>query len=136
MFTKTKKKVNVFVRLLEGTEIVVPCQALHIQKDIFEILKNNSLDMEDKTSIWQFFPGDLVKCEMRNGLYFAKELLSSTFPDREIHHLIFMLVESLGQIEYEYLKKYTSALKDLCVRKDILQLEHPIVLNWRRNNCS
>jgi hypothetical protein len=134
MFIKGKKKKKIFIQLLEGAEIKVPCWALHIQNNIFEIIKNESLDLEDKISIWEFFPGDLVKCEMVGENWVAKELISSTFPARKIHQLIFLIVKSLGKIVFDELLQYKSEIQQLFKSETIMQKDHPVVRSWIEKN--
>jgi hypothetical protein len=134
MLIKGKKKKKIFVRLLEGPEIKVPCLALQIQNNIFEISKNDTLDLEDKTSIWEFFSGDLVKCEKNGDNWVAKELISSTFTNRRIHQLIFLIVKSLGEIGFDDLSEYKSELQQLLNSTNIKQKEHPVIRTWLDNN--
>lgn len=204
-------EVNIYIRLLEGAEILVPVPAISHGNDIFEVKDNQYLDLEDDaTSIWEFFPGDKVKvvekkeivppfgggvflaaneddpglshftqnrCKLSqnaikktfNGSFFnssiciflakawkhittffkvrkscecidceleertmplATELISSTFPNRKLYQLIFLIVESLGKISLDQLQGFENELQRLCVDRTITQRRHPVIEKW------
>lgn len=126
---------NIFIRLLEGTETFVPVEAKHLGSNIFEITKNSDLDLEeDVTSIWEFFPGDVVSCEKREDIRVATELLRSTFPNRRLYELIFQIVESFGRISLEELSDYRIELQELTNNTSISQRKHPVVREWIERN--
>lgn len=132
----------IYVRLLEGTETFVPINAKHIDENLYEIVHNKYLQLEDDaTSIWEFLPGDVVRCikkkdvfsplkESNNTILLATELISSTFPNRKLYKLIYMIVENLGNIEFSELKGFENEIKQLYDNKDIFQRNHPIVKKW------
>jgi hypothetical protein len=126
----------IYIRLLEGVENKVPCEAEHIHSDVYKIIRNRYLDLqEDVTSIWEFFPGDIVKCKRDEDKFIAKELLSSQFPDRKLHQLIFLVVESLGKIKFEDLIEFEDEIEQINKRSDIIQLKHPVVQSWIKRHC-
>ncbi len=56
-----KRLTEIYLALLgEGVEVWRPVQAIHIGKDIYEIISSNP-DPEDEH--WQFHPGDFVRCK-------------------------------------------------------------------------
>ena len=133
---KTNKIENIYIRLLEGPETWVPMPAVSHGDNIFEIKENQYLDLEeDISSIWEFFPGDIVKCTNRDGDLVASELLRSTFPDRKVYQLIFLIVKSLGEVTPDQLKGFKDEIKCLCSRSSIVQRKHPVVKNWLEKNC-
>lgn len=130
-----KKNDTVYVRLLEGTAAFVPCEAKLQSTGEFEIVRNPYVDLEeDATSIWEFLPGDTIECELKDGEWFAKRFVRSTLPDRKLHQLIFLIVESLGKIEVQSLQGYENEIKCLC-DGSIKQKEHPIVQAWLSKHC-
>ncbi len=62
------KTTKIYIRLLEGPEVLVPVEAELMENNNYKIVSNEILDIEeDATSIWKFFPGDIVKCVNRKG---------------------------------------------------------------------
>lgn len=134
--TETNIIENIYIRLLEGTETWVPVPATRHGENIFEIKANQYLDLEeDVSSIWEFFPGDVVKCENREGDIIASELLKFTFPNRKVHQLIFTIVKSLGEVAVNQLPEFAEEIKKLCLDKNIIQRQHPVVKSWLDKNC-
>ncbi|MFN5848806.1 MAG: hypothetical protein ACK43K_09965, partial [Chitinophagales bacterium] len=65
------KLVEIFVKLIDGTQVWVPLKAKHIKDFEFIIIENTYLDLNmDFTSVWEFFPQDRVKCFLKNGSFF------------------------------------------------------------------
>ena len=129
-------KVKIYIRLLEGGETFVPVEAISLHNGTYEIVSNQDLELEDDaTSIWEFFPGDIVKCVGREDYLLASELLKSTFPDRKIHELIFQIVNSVGKIKVDDLRDFKKEIKYLCTNDRIIQKQHPLVKNWLKSNC-
>ncbi len=125
----------IYVRLLEGGEAIVPCLGRHVENETYEIYANEHLDLEnDATSIWEFFPGDIVLCERKGDILLAKELVSSSVPNRKVHQFIFQLVSSLGNINPTDKDKYRDEIKSLSTETKINQRYHPIVNEWLREN--
>ena len=127
---------KIYIRLLEGTEALAPVEARRLEGDTFEITANPDLDLEgDVTSIWEFFPSDVVKCKEEGDMQVAKELVRSSFPNRRIYQLLFKIVESLGAIEVTKLSDFKTELLKLCTQDDIRQKRHPLVQEWLNMNC-
>jgi hypothetical protein len=127
---------TVYIRLLEGPETWVPVSAILHGDNIFEIKENQYLDLEeDISSIWEFFPGDVVKCIKRDGDLIATELVESTFSDRKVYQLIFLIVYNLGEITREQLKGFEDEIKRLCSDSRIVQRQHPVVKDWLEKHC-
>lgn len=132
---------TIYITLLEGTSVLVPVKARKINQNIYEILENDSFDSNDATSIWEFFPGDLVECrkdkdvDSNEELTVASKLIESRFPNRNLHSLVFQIVKSLGKLEQEYLLHFKDEIKILCTDSPITQSNHPIVKKWVENIC-
>jgi hypothetical protein len=59
-FTET-----VYVRLLdEGTTVLRPTKAVHIEDLVYRILPTE--DYDSQTELWQFPPGSIVECAWEN----------------------------------------------------------------------
>ena len=132
------KLKTIYVRLIDGTESKVPCKGVLLDKVNYKITENQSLDIEgDATSIWEFFPGDVVECEQRDFGLLASRLISSSFPDRKIHQLIFLLIQSFAKLKIDDLDEFKNELKKLCDPNfRLLQKTHPMVKKWLEENCS
>ena len=127
---------TIYIRLLEGPETWVPVPAISQGDDIFEIKENQYLDLEeDISSIWEFFPGDVVQCIKRDGKLIASELVKATFPNRKVYQLVFLIVRSLGEITPNQLQEYRDEIKFLCFDSSIIQRQHPVVKNWCARHC-
>jgi hypothetical protein len=126
--------ISIFIRLIEGTVVLVPVKAKPMRGNLFEIIENPVIDLEnDITSIWEFFPGDIVRVEsFENGLI-AKELVNSTFPKRKIYELIFKIVYSVGDITLEKVADYKEEIDVLQKCNDIPQKNHPLIQSWLKN---
>src|SRR4051812_41192259 len=89
----------IYIRLIEGTLAFVPVEAKQFDAQIFQITGNEYLDLEnDDISLWEFFPGDVVKCNFQDDMIVAEELLESRFPHRNFHAVLFRIVESEGKL--------------------------------------
>ena len=127
---------DIYIKLLEGTETWVPVPAIRRGDNIFEILENQYLDLDgDTSSIWEFFPGDTVRCTRQGNDLMALELINSIFPNRKMHQLIFQIVSSSGEITLGQIRGFEDELKQLCSDNAIVQKRHPVVMNWLNKNC-
>ena len=122
--------VEIYVRLLEGGEVLVPVKAVCIEANLFRIIENQYIDQEDATSIWEFFPDEIVECELKDDIWIAKKLIESSMPDRNLYRLIFRIVESAGNIEIKESDEMRESSKELFKRDDIIQKQHPTVKRW------
>lgn len=139
---------TVYIKLLESGITYVPSKALHISGNNYKIIDIKEIDLEnDATSIWEFFPGDVVKCKLKTkkfmpdnkveNILVADQLisLSNTFPNRKIHQLIFLIVSNTGNISSEELKSFEMEIEELCTSIKIFQKNHPLVKSWLNKNC-
>ena len=63
--SENNPSVRIFVKLLnEGTDVWRPVEAVRIDEDVYQINRSNPYDPQDET--WEFMPGTMVKCEMKN----------------------------------------------------------------------
>ena len=132
-----KKESVIYVRLIEGAEAFVPVKAESKEAGIFTITENPYLDESDETSIWEFFPGDTVKCSKNDNGWFAEELLESSLPNRGVYKLVFSIVKNLGSIDfYELVETEKDSIERLCAKDSIPQRKHPVVNRWLEGNCS
>ena len=123
----------IYVHGIEWTDFYAPCQAKHCEKDIYTILENDSWDLHDYTTIWEFFPGDIVKCKKKGNDLYAVERLGSIFPNRKFHELVFHIVASHGDSKKEQLLWYEQEIKML--HDGFLQkTQHPDIKKWVLNN--
>jgi len=143
---------TIYIRMLEGIETFIPVKAKPVVDNVFEIISNEDMDLEeDATCIYEFVPGDVVKsvvkCEMlrnfslpmrkrRETFILAVELISSTFPNRKLYQLIFMIVRSLGKVTRNQLQGFENEIKQLCSNSSIAQRRHPVVEKWIEKNCT
>ena len=144
-----KKLQTIYIRMIEGVETFIPVSARCIGDNTFEIISNKDMDLEqDATSIYEFFPGDIVKCKLKPNAFspenekheeilLAQQLLISSplFPSRRVYQFIFNLVENFGNLEKDQLNLFKEEIKLLC-KSDcrIKQKEHPIVEKWLSQN--
>jgi len=65
MDSATKRKVQIYVRLLEeGTDVSRPTQALDLGNGLFKLEATTDYDPEAET--WEFVPGSEVRGEIRS----------------------------------------------------------------------
>jgi len=145
---KNKEIQTIYIRMLEGVETFIPVIAKPIDDDIFEIISNEDMDLEeDATCIYEFFPGDTVRCEVMQDYFLpvqkrketfmlSVELINSTFPNRKVYQLIFLIVKSLGKITRNQLQEFDDEIKFLYSNNSIVQKRHPVVKKWLENNCT
>jgi hypothetical protein len=133
----TESNETIYVRLIEGVSVLVPVKAKPLGGETYLITENDLLDLEnDATSIWEFFPGDVVRCTVEGNLVAAKELLESDFANRQLYTLLFRIVESIGKLSQKEKIEFREAIEELCKRRSaITQSRHPIVDQWLENNC-
>lgn len=155
------RRETIYVTMLEGTTNYVPCRALANSDGTYLILENYDLDLEeDATRIWQFFPGDTVRCKtvtetvfefgggvlipvdpteekgcIERRILLATQLVNSTFPERNLHELVFRIVKNLGELKREDWEEYKSEIAHLCSEDLIAQRRHPVVKRWIEKHC-
>jgi hypothetical protein len=64
------------------------------------------------------------------GKIIGETLISSSFPNRNVYKLIFLIVYSQGKIRLEDLAEYKKELELIRSVKQIPQIKHPIVQRW------
>ena len=73
--------VTVYVPLLnEGTIVSRPTQAREVGVNRYELLATDNYDASDET--WQFLPGSIVRCDLRDG-YLKAVTLANDGTDSE-----------------------------------------------------
>ena len=132
----------IYVRMLDAVTTYVPCEALRLGPDIYEITKNEDIDLEnDATEMWEFFPGDQVRTRMHTTeqskvtILLASQLISSTFPKRKLYQLLFLIVSNRGVLSVDQLQGFEKEVKQLCSDSTILQSRHPVIAKWLADNC-
>ncbi len=121
---------QIYIRLIDGVEVLVPVKAISLESNLFRIIENQDLDFEDETSIWEFFPDDVVECEFTSDIWIARKLVESSIPDRELYQLIFHIVDRLGNVEIDESSQIKDTIDELYRRDDIIQKQHPVMKNW------
>lgn len=129
---KFKTSKTIYVRLIDGSSALVPIEAEQFDEMTFQITTNESLDLEnDDTSLWEFFPGDIVECKVQNNLIVAEKLLESSFPNRDFHALLFRVVDSGGELSESEAALFREQIKMLQEGKSpVSQSQHPFVRKW------
>ena len=88
---------TVYVRLVEGTEVMVPVAARENEDGTVSLLANAEFDPEDSSTLFEFLPGDEVRAKSATLLVdgkpesvrVASELVRSSAQDREYWHVLF-----------------------------------------------
>jgi hypothetical protein len=125
---------KIYIRLIDGVETFVPVQAVRNDDSTFKIIDNDYLDLDtDVTSIWEFFPGDIVTCKQKEDYLLASELLGYTFPNRRLHQLIFLIVENFGNPTPDKLAGFDEEMRILTTDKGVIQIRHPMIKKWLIN---
>jgi len=126
---------TIYIRLIDGTSCLVPVEATQLDDQIFQITGNDYLDLDDDTSLWEFFPGDVVKCKFQDDLIVAEQLLESSFPHRNFHAVLFRILDSNGKLNEAETAKFQQEIKDLLERKSpVSQSAHPLIKKWIMEN--
>jgi hypothetical protein len=137
---------TIYIRMIDGIETFIPVQSKQIDNNIYEIIYNEDMNLdEDPTCIYEFFPKDIVRCKIKQNYLFsikekgrtfilASDLISSTFPNRRIYQLIFLIVKNVGKITFNQLQEFENEIKYLYSNNDIIQKQHPIVNKWLTDN--
>lgn len=130
-------ETEIYIKLLEGGSVLVPVKARQITDEIFLITKNDFWDDEDFSSIWEFFPGDLVRVIKKDDHLEADGLVeySKSIPERRLRELVFLLVNSMGKIPFAKLVDMKAEITALCKEDKLHQQKHPIIKNWIVKNC-
>ena len=127
---------QIYIRLLEGTQTYVPLKARRMPDGSYKILDNPYLQLEDDiTSIWEFFPGDVVQCRKEDNDLIAYELLASSFKNRRLYQLIFSIVLNQGDLSLVELDTFKDDIVKLCRARNIPQKDHPVVKKWLLSTC-
>ena len=128
---------KIYVELIEGTKSLVPLPAETTDEGYYRILENPYLDLlNDVTSIWKFFPGDVVKCDLQDDMLVATELISSSFPDRRLHQLAYLIVEGGEDTLLNEQSGSGGEIEILCSRLNKAQPEHQALKAWAAKNCN
>ncbi|MBN1331692.1 hypothetical protein JW978_02275 [Candidatus Dojkabacteria bacterium] len=122
--------VEIWTKLIDGVEVSVKVIGKKIGKDMYKIIKNSYLDLDDSTAIWEFFPGDVVVCKKKGGELFAQSLVNSIIKDREVYSMIFLVVSKNGEISDDDIEKFRPEIKKLKESTDIKQKLHPVIKTW------
>ena len=127
---------TIYIRLLDGTSVLVPVEARQLDEQTFQITDNDYLDLEnDDTSLWEFFPNDVVKCKSQDDLIIAEQLLESSFPHRNFHAILFRILDSNGMLSEVETAKFQQEIKVLLERKSpVSQSKHPLIEKWIMEN--
>lgn len=134
----------VYVALIEATKFFIPVDAKEIGENRFLIVKNVQFDPEDNSSVFQFLPGDTVLCKLqtredfkgeKKQILVADSLVSSTYPDRDLYMLKFLIVEQDGRLTADQLLYFKRDLEKLMngIAKYTNTKEnpfHPAILRW------
>ena len=120
---------KIYVTLIEGTIVYVPVDAIQLNGNNYRIVANEHEDSADTTLIWQFFPGDVVRCSEKDGNLHAVELITSDVPMRKMHELIFLLMYKQGRLSDEEKMSFSSELKLLFSIEGALQ-KYPALKEW------
>jgi hypothetical protein len=127
---------TIYIRLIDGTSVLVPVEARQLGEQIFQITDNDYLDLEnDDTNLWEFFPGDVVNCKFQDDLIVAEQLLESSFPHRNFHAVLFRILDSDGKLNEVETVRFQQEIKILLERKSLVsQSEHPLIKKWITEN--
>jgi hypothetical protein len=125
------KIIKINIHLIDGVDTLVPVDACVISDNTCKILSNSYLDINDFTSVWEFFPSDVVLFREDDGRFVATQLIESKFPNRKMYTLIFKIIRSLGQISPENLVDYKVEIAQLLSGNFIVpQASHPMIREW------
>lgn len=101
---------QIYIHLIDGTDVWVPVNARWIRDAQFEILDNNTYHEVNSTELFEFFPGDIIETEERalfdgiKGPVAAKLIVTGPWPDRKFNEF-----------------KYKASLKKLNIDKQTAQ---------------
>lgn len=128
---------KIYVELIEGAKSLVPLPAETTDEGYYRILENPYLDLQnDVTSIWKFFPGDVVKCDLQDDMLVATELISSSFPDRKLHQLAYLIVKGREDMLLNEQSGFKGEIEVLCNRLNKEQPGQPALKAWAAKNCN
>lgn len=125
---------KIYVKLIEGVEVKVPVKAVQLEDSTYKIIEIEEYDEKDWTAVWEFLPGDIVKCSSESYGILARSLVDSNHPNRKLYQLMFVILESGGEIKLDELGELRKEVDELCVTTKILQKKHPGVARWLLKN--
>lgn len=130
------EETEIYIKLLDGTSVLVPVKAQQIDDEKYLIKKNDYWDDEDFTAIWEFFPGDLVRVTKKDDLLIADCLIeySTSISKRKLKELMFLIVDSMGEIPFSKIAGMKAEIIALCKESELNEQKHPIIENWIANN--
>jgi len=110
--------VKIQIKLIDGTETWIPAMAKEITLDKYVILHSGIFENLDNTELFEFYPGDIVKLNIKDfsdgsSSYIASELLQAgNFPDRNYREFMFLiLVSRVRSTENVYVKYHNEIRK-------------------------
>jgi transcription antitermination factor NusG len=120
-----KKAINVFLRFIDGTETFVPVKAEEINDNVYQILRFEEYNSEERSVLYEFKPGDIVnikKQEFNDGtIGYLADQYSNNKSEKEIdiNQFLFRIltgkldVNSSSKIEYkDYIQKIHNELEN------------------------
>ena len=121
--------------MIEGVETYMPVDSEPIEKNVYKIVFNKYMDLEsDLTSIYEFYPGDIVSCEIVDDILLAKKRVSSTFINWKYYHIIFRILETGGELPTNEFVEFENELLQLKNSRHIPQRDHPFISRWLELN--
>jgi hypothetical protein len=108
----------------------MPLPAKHLRENTYEMLHNDEFDPNDRSTLLEFLPGDVVRCAPIEGQLTAIELVSSERLDREYWATLYRLVaHGMG----EGVSTHVRERIELEVRQ-ALCWHYPQVVQWVKNS--
>ena len=126
--------IDVYVKLVDGTECWVPAKAREVGDGCFEITECLSDDPEDTTALLQYLPGDVVRIEEGRAVSLVH---SPVTRDRTYWRFLFNVLIEGGPTavdeESPYLREVVSQVRDEIARGDTPH--YPAIKNWMRDHA-
>jgi hypothetical protein len=135
---------TIYVALIEGMKSFVPVEAKDLGSDVFLIVSSKLYDPDDDSSLFQFIPGDKVRCKIdlkkdhqgnEEKVFVADSLVSSKIPGRNVQTLKFVIADQNGVLRPSQVEQFSDEIKalkaEIIKRKDNKETPfHPAIVRW------
>lgn len=129
----------IYIPVIEAISYHIPVQCKPIG-DAFKILNDSRFEMDDKTILYKFLPGDIVEVssqDLKNQIGDTKtfpvavKLIGEQSRERKLKNLQYLIAEQEGLLSEQQHHDYASEINDLKEQVALNEIDiHPAVIRW------
>jgi len=124
---------KIYIRFIDGVNVLIPVEAKLLTKNHYEILPNNEFDYMDNTILFEFGIGDLVKCKFINinnspeATFIATELIKSGSQQNDIKRMLYDILQNNPKPKHIF-ENYDKSVIEYLFNDNLMK--YPDLINW------